>query len=225
MCSGRGSQHRLRQCHRRAATQAAREAGKVVHRGVCCDGSKQQPLIGTRYHLIGHNYDLNEAEFGKLSADQKQLYEVIEQPRGPRVPYGQQGTAPATTDCIDTTTTREDKGGCDTWRLRNQLLAHGQRCGWAKKRAQWAAKFEITRVTVGSSADNSKTVELPQACMAADGEDLVRAMKVSPIPKNMQHAGWKDTFATSISGNPLTVTRTDTKSGGWGQELELEAVF
>ena len=50
-------------------------------------------------------------------------------------------------------------------------------------------------------------------------------MRVSPQPQNTQHPSWKDTFATSVSGNTLTVTRTDTKSGGWGQELELEAVL
>ena len=35
------------------------------------------PIVGLRYNLIGHDYDLCEAEFEKLSADLKPLYRAI----------------------------------------------------------------------------------------------------------------------------------------------------
>jgi len=42
-----------------------------------CDRSGMSPIIGIRYNLIGHDYDLCEAEFEKLSADLKPLYRAI----------------------------------------------------------------------------------------------------------------------------------------------------
>jgi hypothetical protein len=45
-------------------------------------------------------------------------------------------------------------------------------------------------------------------------------MTVSPIPVNEQHFSWSDTFKVSVSGNILTVTRTD-QTTGWGQDLHL----
>ena len=130
---------------RAASIKAAREAGKAIHRGVCCDGSKQQPLIGTRYHLIGHNYDLNEAEFSKLGKDQKQLYEVIEQPRGPRVPYGQQRAAP-------TTATRVKEDGNDA--------------AATTKAAE--PTHAITTATAGASGDDDGSVRVPDVPDVAD---------------------------------------------------------
>ena len=44
---------------------------------VTCDRSGMSPIIGIRYNLIGHDYDLCEAEFEKLSADLKPLYRAI----------------------------------------------------------------------------------------------------------------------------------------------------
>merc|ERR1719502_538278 len=34
-----------------------------VHEGITCDKSGMSPIIGNRYHLVGHNYDLCEDEF------------------------------------------------------------------------------------------------------------------------------------------------------------------
>ena len=50
---------------------------KRPHYKVGCDMSKQCPITGTRYHLIGKNYDLNEAEFKRLPEKDKLQYEVI----------------------------------------------------------------------------------------------------------------------------------------------------
>ena len=66
-------------------------------------------------------------------------------------------------------------------------------------------------ITVGNSGSNSKTVTLPQ-----------QNMTVSSAPVNTQNPNWRDTFRTSVSGNKLTVTRSDS-SGGWGQQLVLKA--
>ena len=52
----------------------------AVHHGVTCDASGMNPIIGTRYHKIGANYDLCEAEFTKLSEADKSMYEKIDFP-------------------------------------------------------------------------------------------------------------------------------------------------
>lgn len=72
-------------------------AGSVIHHGIVCDGSNQNPLLGVRYHKIGHNYDLNEAEFCKLSPSEQQKYEVISRPNAIPVPVK---NARARLDCV-----------------------------------------------------------------------------------------------------------------------------
>ena len=66
----------------------------IIHLGITCDGSKQYPLVGKRYHKIGQNYDLNETEFKKLSNDEQEKYELIAFPGARPVPVV---TAP---DCV-----------------------------------------------------------------------------------------------------------------------------
>lgn len=58
----------------------------AVHHGVICDGSNQNPLLGVRYHKIGHNYDLNETEFSKLAAAEQKKYEMITHPGATPIP-------------------------------------------------------------------------------------------------------------------------------------------
>ena len=62
------------------ASPASSAAPDVLHPGVTCDGSGECPLRGVRYHKIGKNYDLNAAEFAKLSPAEQLAYEVIERP-------------------------------------------------------------------------------------------------------------------------------------------------
>jgi len=62
------------------------KAKPVVHFGVICDGSNQNPLLGTRYHKIGQNYDLNETEFAKLLPNEQEKYEMISRPGATPVP-------------------------------------------------------------------------------------------------------------------------------------------
>jgi len=52
-------------------------AAKGYHPKVTCDRSGMSPIVGIRYNLIGDDYDLCEAEFEKLSADLKPLYQAI----------------------------------------------------------------------------------------------------------------------------------------------------
>lgn len=54
--------------------------GKAVHVGVECDASGMHPIIGVRYQKIGFNYDLCEAEFKKLSREEKLGYVRIARP-------------------------------------------------------------------------------------------------------------------------------------------------
>jgi len=47
------------------------------HPGVECDRSGMCPIIGVRYNLKGHDYDLCQREFDKLSAAEKLMYTPI----------------------------------------------------------------------------------------------------------------------------------------------------
>lgn len=53
----------------------------VVHWGVACDKSNMSPIVGVRYHLPGRDYDLCEAEFEKLSPQDKLAFVAIKEPR------------------------------------------------------------------------------------------------------------------------------------------------
>ena len=52
----------------------------VMHHGVACDRSGMDPIVGTRYHLPGQNYDLCQAEWDKLPPQEQATYERIERP-------------------------------------------------------------------------------------------------------------------------------------------------
>jgi len=58
----------------------AESAPLGVHPGVVCDKSGMSPIVGNRYHLKGHDYDLCQAEFDKLPATEQSLYELIAPP-------------------------------------------------------------------------------------------------------------------------------------------------
>jgi len=55
-------------------------AKEGVHEGVTCDKSGISPIVGSRYHLEGHNYDLCEAEYMKLDEKEKVLFRKIAPP-------------------------------------------------------------------------------------------------------------------------------------------------
>ena len=70
-------------CHQASAGAGA--ALDEIHWGVTCDVSGMCPIVGKRFQKRGEDYDLCEAEFSKLSADEQALYDCIEAPaRGPR---------------------------------------------------------------------------------------------------------------------------------------------
>ena len=50
------------------------------HPEVECDGSGQAPIVGTRFHRTGHDFDLCLAEFAKLPEAEKAQFEAIEPP-------------------------------------------------------------------------------------------------------------------------------------------------
>jgi len=58
----------------------AAAAADGVHEGVTCDKSGMSPIVGNRYHLVGHNYDLCEAEYTKLSDKEKALFRKVAPP-------------------------------------------------------------------------------------------------------------------------------------------------
>lgn len=73
-----------------AARKAAIEAElrkPVTHPTVTCSASGQSPLTGTRYHKVGQNVDLSEAEFAKLPEPEKQLFEIILRPGAAPIRY------------------------------------------------------------------------------------------------------------------------------------------
>ena len=71
-----------------AENQEARD--KVsVHENVRCDVSRMFPIVGTRFHRAGDDFDLCEAEFERLPEEQKLDFEVIKFQGATPVPYGQ----------------------------------------------------------------------------------------------------------------------------------------
>jgi len=73
-----------------AAAAAARAEGATpptTHPGVECDRSGMCPIVGNRYHLRGHNYDLCEKEFDKLPQTEKLLYTLIPPPTSAPPPH------------------------------------------------------------------------------------------------------------------------------------------
>jgi len=59
------------------------QAQPGVHVGVTCDVSGMCPIVGNRYHLVGHNYDLCQAEYDKLPEKKKALFRKIPPPEAP----------------------------------------------------------------------------------------------------------------------------------------------
>ena len=57
-----------------------------VHEGVTCDKSGVSPIVGNRYHLVGHDYDLCEAEWDKLPDKEKALFCKIPPPQAEPTP-------------------------------------------------------------------------------------------------------------------------------------------
>lgn len=51
-----------------------------VHVGIVCDRSGMNPIVGTRYHVPGADYDLCEEEFEKLPETERVLFVKIETP-------------------------------------------------------------------------------------------------------------------------------------------------
>ncbi len=50
----------------------------LVHVLIRCDRSQMSPILGVRYHKIGEDYDLCEAEFAKLPEEEQKLYEKLD---------------------------------------------------------------------------------------------------------------------------------------------------
>lgn len=80
MAGGAFGEHIHTHVHRGLREAALHIHGIGVHVGVQCDGCGEAPIIGTRYHKIGANYDLNASEFAKLPLGEQRFFERIERP-------------------------------------------------------------------------------------------------------------------------------------------------
>ena len=81
---GTGNLHTLRDRPegRAAVDVALDDSGEVgVHFGITCDGSGVSPIVGRRYKMIGEDYDLCEAVYKQLSADDAAKFELVPPPR------------------------------------------------------------------------------------------------------------------------------------------------
>merc|ERR1719181_1910403 len=88
-------------------------AAEGVHEGVTCDKSGMCPIVGPRYHLVGHNYDLCEDEFNKLDAAQKYLYRKIEAPK-PKPAAGASPNNTTTTNNNNNNSTNNNNGNSNS---------------------------------------------------------------------------------------------------------------
>eukprot|EP00038_Savillea_parva_P014643 m.11626 g.11626 ORF g.11626 m.11626 type:complete len:1437 (+) comp2862_c0_seq1:107-4417(+) len=59
------------------------------HAGVMCDVTNMYPIVGRRWHKMGHDYDVCATAFAALSMDDKMEYELIERPGSTPVPYAE----------------------------------------------------------------------------------------------------------------------------------------
>lgn len=62
---------------------------QAAHFGIICDTTQQNPIRGTRYHMINEDYDLCESSFRRLDRDEQAKFEVIKFPGDVPVPYSQ----------------------------------------------------------------------------------------------------------------------------------------
>jgi len=62
------------------ASSFAKKTTTGVHSGISCDRSGESPIVGMRYHLQGHNWDLFQREFDKCAPAEKALYTAIPPP-------------------------------------------------------------------------------------------------------------------------------------------------
>jgi hypothetical protein len=60
---------------------SSEHASQTVHHGVVCDGCDQSPLQGRRFKLDGHDFDLCEADFAKLSPEEKRRFAEVDSSR------------------------------------------------------------------------------------------------------------------------------------------------
>jgi len=60
------------------ANPAANPDMEGYHPNITCDKSNQSPIVGARYHMRGHDYDLNETEYNKLPEAEKAQFDKIE---------------------------------------------------------------------------------------------------------------------------------------------------
>jgi len=65
----------------RSRVPETKTSGATKHWGVQCDVTGQMPIVGTRYHLVGKNYDLCQAAFAKLPKETQALFEAIKESR------------------------------------------------------------------------------------------------------------------------------------------------
>merc|ERR1711965_1107726 len=81
-----------------------------VHYGVTCDRSGMSPIIGTRFHLEGADYDLCGEEFAKLPELERLMYVRIERPGDAPVPFtvDPEAITPATSQEQPDSTTRTE---------------------------------------------------------------------------------------------------------------------
>lgn len=86
-----------KKCSRAKAEACPQPHTGGIHPGVSCDRSGMSPIVGMRYHLVGHNWDLCQTEWDKCSAAEKALYTAIPPVRA----------APATTVREEMATTDE----------------------------------------------------------------------------------------------------------------------
>eukprot|EP00729_Bicosta_minor_P007686 gene7686-4350_t len=59
------------------AVPRAKSKQRAIHPGAICDLSGMSPIIGTRYHKMGEDFDVCETEFKKLPVAEKAKYESI----------------------------------------------------------------------------------------------------------------------------------------------------
>jgi len=138
--------------------------GRALHFGITCDGSNQHPLVGKRFHKIGHDYDLNETEFAKLTRQEQEKYEIIAFP----------GAAPVPVKSIPVPVKTPDSEACKS----NPAIHYGVRCDGSNQNPLVGVRYH----KIGCNYDLNKTEFAKLPLTEQHKYEMITRPGATPVP-------------------------------------------
>ena len=140
----------LYSCCKHSYKRMTTKENEDTHWGVTCDASGMAPIVGKRFTKRGENYDLCEAEFDKLGAEEQALFACVER-------------RPPTTKNI-----RSAHLECRSSSRQHTLLAHG---------SSWTLSSNARGVHLESPGAHSVLPFLPPWSLPSPEPELVMCLR------------------------------------------------